>query len=198
MRQFILLKASVLIVVASILLSCRDESEKRCSICPEPDPVVMAAKAYVNERLVDYGLRERIDALDVLSVNSFPDSFDRVNFYQTYRGVHVTQGYLSAKVNKILEIESVDYEVVTGIDIDTKPKISGLFAKARAIDLFEEIARGVELVGNGELAVYRIDGTDFLSWHYILRSTTTMTMGEYYIDARTGELLEYHIAERIH
>jgi Zn-dependent metalloprotease len=193
-------RARILLHIAFIsglttFLSCTDNPDDDCTICPEPDPVVAAAKTYVNEHLADYGLRDRIDALNVLSVNSFPDSFDMVNFYQTYRGVHVAQAYLSVSVNHVFEIESVTYEIVTGIEIDTKPKVSSPYALVKAKTEFGRIVPNVEQDGNGELAVYRLESTDFLCWHFTLKSGSATTRGEYYINARTGELLAYYLIE---
>lgn len=191
---------SFFVIVAAIIVmvvSCSKKPEYTCTTCPEENPSAKAARAYVDAHLADFGLREGIDVLDILDVNTAPDSYDMVSFYQSYHGVHVTQGYLWATVNLVGQVENVTYNVVTGIDIDTRYKISSLTALTTAKFHFQQIVGDAKQDGNGELAIYRLDGIDYLCWHFNLRSDLVSTLGDYYIDAHTGELVTYSLSEPV-
>jgi len=196
-----IISAFLTVLVVGLVASCSSDKSSippPCTTCPEENPVVAAAATYVNQHLADYDLRAGVDVMEPARVVDGADSSHNVGFNQYYHGVRVYHSYLTVNVGSDLEILSTLGAVVVGVDADTRYQIASSVAGATAANSFLGFFSDGALTKAAELAILRHDDADYLSWYFQFYSGSVQAYGDYFIDAKNGELIEYHISHVIY
>ncbi|MCB2230942.1 M4 family metallopeptidase [bacterium] len=128
------------------------------------------------------------EELQVKRIDRDDLGMNHVRFNQEYQGIRVIGGELITHFNARGVLRTVNGNYVPDIDLDVTTKYS--------VDQAVEIARAdlKSFFGDGtpdtpELVVFPWEGTTYLAWRLFLKSDTPMGRWEYFVDAKTGEVI---------
>jgi Zn-dependent metalloprotease len=111
-----------------------------------------------------------------------------VRLQQEYRGLPVIGGQMVAHFTADGVLQTVNGTYLPKIDLETVASI----ASDRAITLGRDDLKtffGDGEPGDAELVVFPWEGTNYLAWRFFLHSSTPMGRWEYFVDARSGEVI---------
>jgi thermolysin len=128
------------------------------------------------------------EELALKRVDSDPQGKLHVRMNQTYQGLRVIGGEMIAHFTADGSLKTVNGNYEPYIDIDPNPDI----LSAQAINIAYEDLRqsfGESNPGEAELVLFPWEDEIYLAWRMFLYSDTPMGRWEYFIDAKTGEII---------
>ncbi|MBD3403817.1 hypothetical protein GF420_13060, partial [candidate division GN15 bacterium] len=149
---------------------------------------IATAMAFFEENKGAWRMVNPTEELVVKRIDEDDLGMRHIRFTQEYQGLRVIGGELIAHFTKRGVLRTVNGNFEPDIDLDITTKFS--------IDQATEIARTdlKSFFGEGapdapELVVFPWEGNDYLAWRLFLMSDTPMGRWEYFVDAKTGEVI---------
>ncbi len=135
-----------------------------------------------------YGIRNAASELSVERLDLDKLGQKHVRMKQQYEGLPVFGGQLISHFDTDGVLSAVNGTYVEGIKLDPTPQINDTEALTLATtDLASFFGPGNP--DDAELMVFPWEGTNYLVWHTVIWSNTPMGRWEYFVDAKTGEVV---------
>jgi len=107
---------------------------------------------------------------------------------QKYEGLTVIGGEVISHVTAEGVLKTVNGNFHTGINLDVTPALQSAAATEIALTDLETFF-GTGDPDSPELVIFPWEGNNFLAWRTFIRSSTPMGRWEYFVDAKTGEVI---------
>ena len=147
-----------------------------------------AAIAFFEENRGAYKMTSPADELKVARTDRDDLGMTHVRFAQNYKDVPVVGGVLIAHFVSTGQLKTVNGQYYHDINLDVIPAITPQDALARASDHLSSFF-GEGTPNQPELVVFPWDNAYYLSWRLFLFSNTPMGRWEYFVDAKTGNII---------
>jgi thermolysin len=149
---------------------------------------IEATLEFLNDHRAAYGIRNPVDELKVERLDLDQLGMKHVRMKQLYRGLPVYGGQLISHINTDGILRAVNGTFVEGLKLDPTPQVGA----AQALDVATadlESFFGAGRPDDAELVVFPWEGTNYLAWRTVLWSDSPMGRWEYFVDAKTGEVI---------
>jgi len=147
-----------------------------------------AAVAFFEEHKGAYKMVSPADELTVNRIDRDRLDMSHVRLRQNYRGVPVVSGNLIAHFTPEGVLKTVNGYYFHDIDINVIPIVTS----EKAITIADDDLRSFFGVGDParpELVVFPWENTYYLCWRLFIHSDTPMGRWEYFVDAKSGEIV---------
>ncbi len=146
-----------------------------------------AAISFLNEHRDAYRMKDPQNEMVLNRVDEDRLGMVHVRLDQYYKGISVYGGELLTHFSAD-GLRTVNGYYLPDIDLDTKTTIGGASAVSTALDDLAEFF-GPADQKDLELVVFPWEGTYYLAWRTVLWSDSPMGNWEYFVDAKTGEVI---------
>ncbi|MDD4053056.1 MAG: M4 family metallopeptidase, partial [candidate division Zixibacteria bacterium] len=149
---------------------------------------ITAAMAYFEANRGAYKMAQPAEELTVSRVSQDDLGMTHVRLRQIYRDIPVIGAELIVHFTPAGELKTVNGAYHPDINLDVTPSVDAAHASEAAdIDLRSFFGAGTPQTP--ELVVFPWEGKYFLAWRTFLISDTPMGRWEYFIDAKTGQVI---------
>lgn len=149
---------------------------------------VAASIQFFEEHKGAYRMISPVDELVVKRIDRDDLGFSHVRFTQLHEGLRVIGGDLITHFTASGTLRTVNGNYVPDIDLDVTTKFAVSDAtEVAATDLKSFFGDGTP--DTPELVVFPWEGTNYLAWRLFLKSDTPMGRWEYFVDAKSGEVI---------
>ncbi len=160
----------------------------KLSSAVSPGSELTAAVSFFEQHQSAYRMKDPARELVMKTVARDQIGMTHVRLDQYHDGIKVYGGELLAHFNPSGELRTVNGFYVADIDLAVKAAINATEAKQTALADLESFF-GAGDPEEPELIVFPWEGTNFLAWRTVLWSNTPMGRWEYFVDAKTGEVI---------
>lgn len=193
MKARVILLATLLAFVVTTMVGCADSDK---SVSPKPtnsseNPAVEAALQYIANNYPEMLKPPNSLVLEWANFSSGTGGHGswHVRFEQYYKGVRVYGTETTVHMREDYSMTFFDPSFYDDLNLDVVPDISLSEAIRVGLNHQPEIGELGTDPENEELIIFPWDGAVYLSWHYFLRSDSVADNWEYFIDAKSGEII---------
>ena len=193
MKTRMLLWGLAVAMTVGLAVGC-DEDSKPCVTCPgpQPDPVMTAAAQYIDSHQAELGIRDGLDDVRPYRVVEDELGFFHIRYYQYYREIRVQYGTLILHLTPQYYVSRVTNSLARGIDANTRPIATCEQARFVAERHFEEAGYSGRQSEPSELVILRRQSGDALCWRLVLEDSRGVEIRQYFVDARSSEIVYWH------
>ena len=149
---------------------------------------IEATVRFLNENKSAYLMKDPAQEVLAQRIDVDPLGMRHVRLDQQYQGLPVYGGGLIAHFSKDNALTAINGTYVEGIEIDTDPQVTSDQAVQRASSDLQSFF-GAGEPNRPELIVFPWEGNTYIAWRMELFSDTPMGRWEYFVDAKTGEVI---------
>lgn len=149
---------------------------------------VEATFDYLNENRAVYRMKDPAAEMKFERLDLDPLGLKHVRLAQQYQGLPVYGGQMIAHFDPEGVLKAINGTFIEGIKLDPAARLSGVEATEVATTDLESFFGSGE-PEDAELVIFPWEGTNYLAWRMVIWSDTPMGRWEYFVDAKTGEVI---------
>lgn len=149
---------------------------------------VELARAFFEKNRGAYKMESPAEELNLVADQADELGMRHIRFDQRYRGLRVIGGDLIAHFNSSGQLKTVNGYYYHDIELDITSSIDSDEAVRIASDNLKSFF-GEGNPGRPDLVVFPWEGVYYLSWRLFILSDTPMGRWEYFVDAKTGDII---------